>query len=365
MKTVVVGLSGGVDSSVAALLLKQQGYKIIGLHMRSENPETRDADEERVREVCKMLEIECVVVDYTDHMQIVKDYFVNEYLSGRTPNPCVICNKEVKFKPFLEYMEKLGADYFATGHYAIVEHTPNGHFLKRAVDHMKDQSYFLCQLSSEQISKVLFPLGNLTKLEVRKIAEENNLITKQTKDSYDVCFLGSQRFKDFMSQNYPEKPGNIVDIKTNEVVGKHTGISKHTIGQRRGLNIGGKNGYEADRWFVVDKDIQSNTLYVSCGECDEMYSSGCIVTDFNWVSTKREEEFNCGVKLRYRQPDQQTQVFVLDEKIVRLTFKEKQRAVTIGQFAVLYDEDDVCLGGGRICETFSLTNEMLLRPINL
>ena len=351
MKTVVVGLSGGVDSSVSAYLLKQQGYKVVGLHMRGENQETRDADELRVRELCDEMGIECVIVDYKDHMQLVKDYFINEYKAGRTPNPCVVCNREVKFKPFLDYMEKLGADYFATGHYAIVEHRKDKHYLKKAVDKTKDQSYFLCQLSNEQISKVLFPLGNLTKIEVRKIAEENNLITKQTKESYDVCFLGSQKFKDYMNENYPEKEGNIVDKKTNEIVGTHTGISKYTIGQRKGLNIGGKNGFDDARWFVVDKDVKTNTLYVSCGESDEMFSSGCIVTDFNWITNKKTGEFDCVVKLRYRQPDQQTKVEVLDEKTLKLTFKEKQRAVTIGQFAVLYDENECCLGGGSIVST--------------
>lgn len=350
MQTVIVGLSGGVDSSVAAYLLKQQGYKVIGLHMQGENLETKAADEQRVKEVCKMLDIECVVVDYANHMQLVKDYFVNEYLSGRTPNPCVVCNKEVKFKPFLEYVEKLGADYFATGHYAIVEHANNEHHLKKAVDNEKDQSYFLCQLSQNQISKVLFPLGNLTKTEVRKIAEENNLITKNTKDSYDVCFLGSQKFKDFMNSNYPEKEGKIVDIHTNKAVGVHTGISKYTIGQRRGLNIGGKNGYEANRWFVVKKDIQTNTLYVSCGEAEEMFSSACIVTDFNWIAKTENKTFNSNVKLRYRQPDQATGVEIINNNTIKLTFKEKQRSVTIGQYAVLYNDFGYCLGGGIINE---------------
>ena len=348
MQKVVVGLSGGVDSSVTAHLLKQQGYEVIGLHMRGENQETRIADEQRVKDLCEELQIECVVVDYQDHMQKVKDYFVEEYLSGRTPNPCVVCNKEVKFKPFLEYVEKLNADFFATGHYAKIEHKGNNHFLKKATDQAKDQSYFLCQLSNEQLSKVLFPLGELTKQEVRKIAEENNLITKDTKESYDVCFLGSQKFKDFMNENHPEKPGKIVDKKTNKVVWKHTGISKYTIGQRKGLNIGGQNGFELNRWFVVEKDMQANVLYVSCGENDEMFSSGCVVSNFNWIVEPKEVE--CFVKLRYRQPDQKTKVEIVDETTVKLIFAEKQKSVTIGQFAVLYDEEDNCLGGGTINE---------------
>lgn len=348
MQKVVVGLSGGVDSSVTAYLLKKQGYEVIGLHMRGENQETRLADEKRVKELCQELQIECVVVDYQDHMQKVKDYFVQEYLSGRTPNPCVVCNKEVKFKPFLEYVEKLNADFFATGHYAKIEHTKNGHFLKKATDQNKDQSYFLCQLSNEQLSKVLFPLGELSKQEVRKIAEENNLITKDTKESYDVCFLGSQKFKDFMNENYPEKSGKIVDKKTNKTVGTHTGISKYTIGQRKGLNIGGQNGFEANRWFVVEKDVKENILYASCGENDEMFSFGCIVSNFNWIVKPENDEVL--VKLRYRQPDQKTKFEIVDDKTVKLIFNEKQKAVTIGQFAVLYDENENCLGGGTINE---------------
>ena len=350
MQTVVVGLSGGVDSSVAAFLLKQQGYNVIGLHMRGENKETSNADEQRVKNLCEVIGIECIVVDYQNHMQLVKDYFVHEYLAGRTPNPCVICNREVKFKPFLDYMHGLKADYFATGHYAIIEHTEQGHYLKKAKDAEKDQTYFLCQLSSEQISNVLFPLGSLTKAEVKKIAEENNLVSKDTKESYDVCFLGSQKFKDFMNQNYPEKSGNIVDEKTKKVVGVHNGISKYTIGQRRGLNIGGKNGFDANRWFVVKKDISTNTLYVSCGEGEAMYSSSCIVTEFNFINPPTQTTFNCNVKLRYRQPDQPTQVEVINNNTLKLTFNQKQKAVTIGQFAVLYDDKGYCLGGGIINE---------------
>lgn len=350
MQTVVVGLSGGVDSSVAAYLLKKQGKRVIGLHMRGENAETQVEDEQRVRQLCKSLDIECVVVDYKDQMQKVKDYFINEYLSGRTPNPCVVCNKEVKFKPFLEYVKNLNADYFATGHYARVEHVEDKHYLKQAVDENKDQTYFLCQLSQEQISKVLFPLGELTKKEVKKIAQENNLITESTKESYDVCFLGSQKFKDYMNTNHPEKNGDIIDVTTNKVVGTHTGISKYTVGQRRGLNIGGKNGFALDRWFVVKKDIKSNTLYVSCGECEEMYSSACIVENFNWITKPQQTKFNCNVKLRYHQANQSTQVEVVNETTIKLIFSQKQKSVTIGQYAVLYDEKGYCLGGGIINE---------------
>lgn len=353
MKKVVVGLSGGVDSSVAAYLLKQQGYQVVGLHMMGENVETQAEDANRVKELCFTLGIECVIVDYKNHMQAVKDYFINEYKAGNTPNPCVVCNKEVKFKPFLEYVELLNADYFATGHYAKIIHAEGKHVLKKAVDENKDQSYFLNQLTQNQLSKVLFPLGDLTKAEVKQIAIENNLITPNTKESYDICFLGSQKFKDFMAKNYPEKSGNIVDIKTNKILGTHTGISKHTIGQRRGLNIGGKNGYEDNRWFVVKKDVKTNTIYVSCGESEEMFSTSCIAENFNWIQNPPADNFNAFVKLRYRQPDQKTNVQVLENGNVLLTFNEKQRAVTLGQFAVLYAEDGTCFGGGVITKTLS------------
>ena len=349
-KKVVVGMSGGVDSSVSALLLKNQGYEVIGLHMKSENPETREEDEKRVRELCEDLDIKCEVVDYTENMQVVKDYFVNEYLAGRTPNPCVVCNKEVKFKPFIDFANKIGADYFATGHYARIVHNENGVTLMKAVDKEKDQSYFLCQLSMEQLEKALFPLGELTKQEVRKIAEENNLVSSSTKDSYDVCFLGSSKFKDFMNKNYPEKAGNIVDINTNEVVGKHTGISKYTIGQRRGLGIGGKKGSNGDCWFVAKKDIINNVLYVSQGAGDALNSKALISQHMNWlVREPITNEIKAKAKFRYRQEDQEVTLYKTEGEAVRIVFEKPQRAVTVGQYAVLYD-GDICLGGAVIDE---------------
>ena len=348
-KTVVVGMSGGVDSSVAALLLKQQGFSVIGLHMKGENKETRDADEKRVRELCSQMNIECKVVDYTDHMQIVKDYFTSEYKKGRTPNPCVVCNREVKFKPFLEYVEKLNADYFATGHYAKVVHDGDNHYLQKAKDTSKDQTYFLCQLSKDQISKVLFPLGDLTKEEVRKIAEENNLISSGTKDSYDICFLGSEKFKDFMNKNYPEKAGNIIDEKTGKTVGTHTGISKYTIGQRRGLGIGGSKEGTGESWFVTKKDVINNILYVTQGNGEELYSTGLISLNVNWLVEPRTNEIKCKAKFRYRQEEQDVTVKINEDKKVTVLFDKKQKAVTVGQYVVFY-KDNACLGGGVIDE---------------
>lgn len=348
-KTVVVAMSGGVDSSVACLLLKKQGYNVVGLHMKGENAETRDADEARVRQLCEKLQIECNVMDYQDEMQKVKDYFVQEYLSGNTPNPCVMCNREVKFKPFIEFAEKIGADYFATGHYAVVEHNGDVHTLKTAVDETKDQTYFLCRLSPDQIKKVLFPLGSYTKAEVRKIAEENGLVSAKVKDSYDVCFLGSQKFKDFMDKNYPEKNGNIVDEKSGKVVGTHTGISKFTIGQRKGLGIGGGFGESGECWFVTKKDIKNNVLYVAQGSADFLFSNALVSNDFNFIIAPEQTEFECVAKFRYRQAPQKVKVKIQDKNQIYVEFAEKQRAVTVGQFVVLYNSD-VCLGGGRIDE---------------
>ena len=352
--TVVVGLSGGVDSSVVALLLKNQGYHVVGLHMKTENAETSAEDESRVRKLCEKLGIECHVVNYADEMQKVKDYFVQEYLSGRTPNPCVVCNREVKFKPFIDYAEKIGADFFATGHYARVLHENDSHVLLTAADSNKDQTYFLCKLSEKQLSKALFPLGGLTKPEVKQIAEQNDLVPKDQKESYDVCFLGSQKFKDFMNQNYPEKSGDIVDEKTNKKVGSHTCISKYTIGQRKGLGIGGGHGESGECWFVTKKDIKNNVLYVAQGNDDVLYSDALISHDFNWIPSKPNKTvLECYAKFRYRQGYQKVLVELNDAGDVFVKFYEKQRAVTTGQYVVLYSaygNSYTCLGGGTIDE---------------
>lgn len=358
-QTIVVGMSGGVDSSVAALLLVEQGFNVVGLHMLSENAETSQEDANRVKELCKQLNIKCQIVEYKDQMQIVKDYFLNEYLAGRTPNPCIVCNKEVKFKPFLEYLETINADGFATGHYAAVEHAENLHYLKKATDADKDQTYFLCQLSQEQLKKANFALGALTKQQVRQLAEQNNLISANTKDSYDVCFVGSQKFKDFMDKHCPQKSGNIVDINTNKVVGKHTGIAKYTLGQRKGLGIGGGYGKTGESWFVVDKDVAKNIVYVAQGDGAELLSSGLVSGDFNWIPQKpNKTEFTCFAKFRYRQTDQKVKVVINDDNTITCTFAQKQRAITPGQYVVLYgsknaecntaDQATYCFGGAVI-----------------
>ncbi len=357
--TILVGMSGGVDSSVSALLLKKQGHRVVGLHMMGENLETNLADAQRVKDLCQQMDIECHIVEYRDQMQTVKDYFISEYKAGRTPNPCVVCNKNVKFNPFLEYLKEIGADYFATGHYAQIEHIDDKHYLKKAIDNTKDQTYFLCMLSQKQLKNATFALGNLTKDQVREIAKQNNLISAETKDSYDICFLGSQKFKDYMANICLEKPGNIVDIATNKVVGKHIGISKYTIGQRKGLGIGGGHGQTGEGWFVVDKDVKTNTIYVSQGDGQELLSSGLVSGKFNWIpQIPKEKEFDCYAKVRYRQPDQKVHVTINQDGTITCHFYQKQRAITIGQFVVLYgtkeghceeaEQAQYCLGGAVI-----------------
>ena len=347
---VVVGMSGGVDSSVAAFILKQQGFEVIGLHMKSSNSETAADDENNARQIANKLGIELTVIDYEDEMQQVKDYFINEYKNGKTPNPCVLCNKIVKFKPFIEFAKKIGADYFATGHYARIEHTQNGHILYSGKDLPKDQSYFLNQLSQEQLEKVLFPLGEYSKPEVRELAEKIGFDNANRKDSYDVCFLGSQKFKEYIEKVIPEKPGDIIDISTGKVVGKHSGLSKYTLGQRKGLGIGGGFGKTLDAWFVSKKDLKTNTLFVEQGNGESLYSNTIVVSGFNWIPNKPETKIECLAKFRYRQDFQKVTVSI-DGNDVVIYSEEKQRAVTPGQFAVLYEfenEKYKCLGGGKI-----------------
>lgn len=355
MKTVVVGLSGGVDSSVAAYLLKQQGYNVIGLFMLNweETDEngycTAESDYEDVKRVANKIGIPYYTVNYAkEYRDKVFSYFLEEYKNGYTPNPDVLCNKEIKFGPFLRHALSLGADYIATGHYCKRVDRDGKVYLYKSHDKNKDQTYFLNQLSQEQLSKTLFPLADIDKTEVRRIASELGLSTAEKKDSTGICFIGERNFRKFLKEYLPAQKGPIKDLSGN-VVGEHDGVMYYTIGQRRGLNIGGKNGYNDDRWFVVKKDVKTNTLYVNCGECEEMYSHGSYVTNFNWITDKPNEDFDCFVKLRYRQPDQAVRVHFEGDKL-RLEFKDKQRAVTIGQFAVLYAEDGMCYGGGRIHE---------------
>ena len=353
-KKIVIGMSGGVDSAVSALLLKQQGYDVIGLFMN--NWEEKDEngvcsateDYEDVKRVCNKIGIPYYSVNFAkEYMDRVFSIFLSEYKKGRTPNPDVLCNREIKFGPFLEYANLLGADYIATGHYCKLEEKDGYFYLKKARDKSKDQSYFLNQLNQNQLSRVIFPLADILKTEVRKIALQYKLDNAKKKDSTGVCFIGERNFKKFLQQYIPAKKGEIVDT-SGRVVGQHDGVLYYTLGQRKGLNIGGLSGGNGERWFVLEKDVINNRLIVSQGEDDKLFSSSLDAKEFNWIPfIPKDKSFKCFAKFRYRQPDQEVKVEILDD-IVKVIFLDKQRAVTPGQYVVLYDENENCLGGGVI-----------------
>ena len=358
-KTVVVGMSGGVDSSVAALLLKQQGYNVIGLFMHNWEEDddsghcTAEEDYKDVRMVCSKIGIPYYSVNYSKEYKerVFKD-FLEEYAKGRTPNPDVLCNKEIKFGPFLEFANSIGADYIATGHYCKVSHENGVHKLLKAVDTNKDQTYFLNQLNQHQLEKILFPLGDMVKPDVRKIAEQYDLITYNKKDSTGICFIGERNFRNFLKNYLPAKPGEIKNIANGKVIGKHDGLMYYTLGQRKGLGIGGRRDGNGQSWFVIKKDLDNNVLWVSQGEGDELFTDGLITYKVNWIPTEpKENEFDCFAKFRYRQPDQKVHVTKLENGNIKVDFYQKQRAVTPGQYVVFYNDTE-CLGGGVIEETF-------------
>ena len=357
MKKVVVGMSGGVDSSVAAALLKEQGYEVIGLFMHNWEEDDDDdtctavTDYEDVKRVCNKLGIPYYTVNFAkEYLDRVFSNFLEEYSKGRTPNPDVLCNREIKFGPFLDYARSLGADYIATGHYAKVERSNGVTRLLKAADTNKDQTYFLNQLNQDQLSQVLFPLGDMQKPAVRAIADKYGLSTADKKDSTGICFIGEKRFRQFLKNYLPCNRGDIVDRNGNKV-GEHEGVIYYTLGQRRGLNIGGKKDGTGERWFVLDKDVKNNKLIVSQGEGEELFKDGLVSYKINWIPAEpKEKEFECYAKFRYRQPDQKVRVVIEDNRVV-VYFAEKQRAVTPGQFVVFYTETD-CLGGGVIEEVF-------------
>ncbi len=352
-KTVVVGMSGGVDSSVAALLLKEQGYNVIGLFMNNweEKDEcgacTGEEDFADVRRVANAIGIPYYSVNFAkEYMDRVFSYFLSEYKAGRTPNPDVLCNREIKFKDFKAAAKRLGADFIATGHYCDILHDNGTHYLLKAKDQGKDQTYFLNQLSQEQLDGVLFPLGKLDKSEVRKIAEENGLATATKKDSTGICFIGERNFREFLLKYIPAKKGKIM-THDGKVLGEHLGLMYYTIGQRRGLGIGGQKEDDGSRWFVIEKDLKNNILYVAHGAEDKLFSRGLLMNECNWIPNAPEKrEFECTAKFRYRQPEQGCKVIIRDNGI-EVEFKEKQRAITEGQFAVFYDGEK-CIGGGVI-----------------
>ncbi|GAA0334406.1 tRNA 2-thiouridine(34) synthase MnmA [Bacillus carboniphilus] len=352
---VVVGMSGGVDSSVTALLLKEQGYDVVGIFMKNwddtdENGVcTATEDYNDVIRVCNQIGIPYYAVNFEkQYWNKVFTYFLDEYKAGRTPNPDVMCNKEIKFKAFLEHALQLGADYVATGHYARVARENGEVKLLRGVDNNKDQTYFLNQLSQEQLQKVMFPIGELEKKEVREKAKEADLATATKKDSTGICFIGERDFKEFLSQYLPAQPGDMRTL-SGEKVGKHDGLMYYTIGQRHGLGIGGAG----EPWFVVGKNVETNTLYVGQSfENDSLYSDSIIATDVNWIPVgDMPETFECTAKFRYRQPDHPVTVQKLDDGSVKVIFHGPVRAVTPGQSVVFY-RDEECLGGGTIDQIF-------------
>ncbi len=356
-KKVVIGMSGGVDSSVAAIVLQKQGYEVIGLFMRNWDsladgeldgaPTTsqgicpQEVDYNDAKAVCDKLGIPLYRKDFIkEYWDYVFTYFLDELKKGRTPNPDIMCNKYIKFDMFVQEALKLGADYIATGHYARLE---NGKLLK-AIDKNKDQTYFLCQVSKDKFKNVLFPIGDMLKSEVRQIALDYDLVTAKKKDSTGICFIGERNFANFLKNYLPNQEGNIVNIETNEVLGKHYGLMNYTIGQRRGLNVGGTE----ERMFVVGKNLEENILYVCIGEDNEyLISDSCVVEDINYLGDYKVTECSC--KFRYRQDDIKVSLDWQEDNTVIVKYPEGVKAVTPGQACVFY-LDEECLGGGIIKE---------------
>ena len=358
MAKVVVGMSGGVDSSVAAIKLLNDGYDVIGLFMRNwdstinndvlGNPNDlndicpQEKDYNDALKVCEKLNIPLHRIDFVkEYWDYVFTYFLDELKKGRTPNPDIMCNKYIKFDMFAKKAWELGADYIATGHYARMR---DGKLL-RGVDSNKDQTYFLSQVSKEQLSKVLFPVGEMNKSEVREIAHEYGLNVADKKDSTGICFIGERNFKEFLTNYLPNNPGDIVDVDTGKVLGKHTGLMYYTIGQRRGLNVGGTK----DRLFVVSKDLDKNILYVAIGDENKyLLSYSCEIEDVNLLDDLPSK---CTAKFRYRQPDNEVTTEWLDNGNLLIKYPQGVKAVTEGQACVLYDGEE-CLGGGIIKKVF-------------
>lgn len=355
MRTVVVGMSGGVDSAVSAYLLKKNGYNVIGLFMRnwdsSINGEDyhnegdicpQEVDYNDAKKVCDMLKIPLYRVDFIkEYWDYVFKYFLDELKKGRTPNPDMLCNKYIKFDLFKKEALKYGADYVATGHYAK---TKDGK-LYRAKDQNKDQTYFLADIKKGVLDNVLFPVGDLTKEEVREIAVKENLAVARKKDSTGICFIGERNFQKFIHNYLKENPGDIIDVKTKEVVGRHTGLMNYTIGQRRNVGISGN----LEKHFVCGKDVKNNILYVTFGDEEYLYSDECILENVNFISDERPTK--CTIKFRYRSEDVPVELVYLDDNNILVKYKRKAKSVTPGQAGVIYLGDE-CLGCGFIKEVY-------------
>jgi tRNA-specific 2-thiouridylase len=351
---VIVGMSGGVDSSVSARLLIQQGYQVEGLFMKNWDEDdgtdycTAKDDLADAQAVSDKLGIKLHTANFAaEYWDNVFEHFLEEYKAGRTPNPDILCNREIKFKAFLDYALVLGADYIATGHY-VRRHDSNNHTqLLRGIDNNKDQSYFLHAVGEDEIAKTLFPVGELEKPEVRKLAEQHDLITHNKKDSTGICFIGERRFKDFLKQYIPAQPGNI-ETPEGEIIGEHQGLMYHTLGQRQGLGIGGTKHHGEAPWYVAQKDLERNVLVAVQGKQHPLlFSESLDCSSMFWVSGKDPVmPLKCTAKVRYRQQDQHC-TLLKTENGYHVEFEVPQRAVTPGQSVVFYI-DDVCLGGGVI-----------------
>ena len=355
-KKVICGMSGGVDSSVSAFILQQQGYQVEGLFMKNWEEDddtdycTAAADLADAQAVCDKLGVKLHKINFAaEYWDNVFEHFLSEYKAGRTPNPDILCNKEIKFKAFLEYAaEDLGANYIATGHYVRRRGADDNAQLLRGLDANKDQSYFLYTLSSKQVGQSLFPVGDIEKPIVRAIAEDLGLITAKKKDSTGICFIGERKFKDFLARYLPAQPGNIRTVE-GDIIGRHDGLMYHTLGQRKGLGIGGVKGAGEEAWYVVEKDLVNNELIVAQGhDHSALLSTGLIAQQLHWVDRQPiREPLRCTVKTRYRQTDVPCIIEPIDDESIKVIFDEPQIAVTPGQSAVFY-LGEVCLGGGII-----------------
>lgn len=350
---IIVGMSGGVDSSVSALLLKQQGYRVEGLFMKNWNDDdgteycTAREDLLDALQVSQQIGIELHTVNFAaEYWDNVFEHFLNEYRAGRTPNPDILCNREIKFKAFLDYAKDLGADFIATGHYVQSENTDHAYLIK-GLDPNKDQSYFLHAVSENALAHSIFPIGNLLKPQVREIAAQHGLATQKKKDSTGICFIGERKFKDFLQRYLPAQPGEIVTPQ-GETLGEHTGLMYYTIGQRQGIGIGGVKNSDEAPWYVLDKNLDNNQLIVGQGDAHPLlFKQNLRASQVHWINgTPPSTTFDAMAKIRYRQADQPCTVETSDNHLI-VRFQQPQRAVTPGQSVVFY-QGERCLGGAVI-----------------